>query len=188
MERPTEAAAGAEPAAQPDTMDSDIPGIIAPGPLIAFGALLLGLAFDRLHLPRVINQVPSTIRDVVALLLISWGLWYNLRANLIFWRANTPFLPWQPTRAVAANDIYARTRNPMYQGFFIIVLGIAVLFRIDGAVLMLIPAGLLLHYGVVLREERYLARKFGDSYRQYIAAVPRYGLAFPGFVKARSKP
>ena len=28
----------------------------------------------------------------------------------------------------------------MYQGFFLIVLGIAVVFRIDGAVLMLIPA------------------------------------------------
>jgi protein-S-isoprenylcysteine O-methyltransferase Ste14 len=120
--------------------------------------------------------------------LISWGLWYNLRANLIFWRTNTPFLPWQPTRVVAAVDIYARTRNPMYQGFFLIVLALAVVLRIDGAVLMLIPAAVLLHHGVVLREERYLIRKFGDSYRQYMAAVPRYGLAFPGFVKERSKP
>ena len=76
----------------------------------------------------------------------------------------------------------------MYQGFFIIVLGIAVVFRIDGAVLMLIPAALLLHYGVVLREERYLARRFGDSYRHYMSTVPRYGWAFPGFVKGRSKP
>src|SRR3954470_4042556 len=187
MERSTEPAAGAEPAAQPDLEHGDIPGIIAPGPLIAFGALLLGLAFDRLHLPRVINQVPSTIRDVLALLLISWGLWYNLRANLVFRRTNTPFLPWQPTRVVAAKDIYARTRNPMYQGFFLIVLAIAVVFRIDGAVLMLVPAALLLHYGVVLREERYLARRFGDSYQQYMSSVPRYGLAFPGFVKGRSK-
>jgi protein-S-isoprenylcysteine O-methyltransferase Ste14 len=188
MERATDAAGGAEPAGRPDVADDDIPGIIAPGPLIAFGALLLGLAFDRLNLPRVINQVPSTIRDVVALILVSWGLWYNLRANLVFRRTNTPFLPWQPSRVVAAKDIYARTRNPMYQGFFLIVLGIAVVFRIDGAVLMLIPAGLLLHYGVVLREERYLARRFGDSYRHYMSTVPRYGWAFPGFVKARSKP
>jgi protein-S-isoprenylcysteine O-methyltransferase Ste14 len=188
MEQSTKAAADAEPAAQPDIVDRDIPGIVMPGPAIAFNALLLGLAFDRLNLPRVINEVPSTIRDVVAFVLISWGLWYNLRANLVFRRTNTPFSPWQPTRAVAAKDIYARTRNPMYQGFFLIALGIAVVFRIDGAVLMLIPAGLLLHYGVVLREERYLARKFGDSYRQYMAAVPRYGWAFPGFVKGRSKP
>jgi protein-S-isoprenylcysteine O-methyltransferase Ste14 len=188
MERSTEAAAGAEPAAQPAIANNDNPGIIAPGPVIAFGALVLGFAFDQLHLSRVINQVPSLTRESVALSLVSWGLWYNVRANLVFWRTKTPFLPWQPTRAVAADDIYARTRNPMYQGFFLIVLGLAVVFRIDGAVLMLIPAGLLLHYGVVLREERYLTRKFGESYRQYMSAVPRYGFAFPGFVKARSKP
>jgi protein-S-isoprenylcysteine O-methyltransferase Ste14 len=188
MERSTQAAAGAEPAAHPLIEASDTPGIVAPGPLIAFGALVLGFAFDQLHLSRVINQVPSLTRETVALSLVSWGLWYNLRANLVFWRTKTPFLPWQPTRVVAASDIYARTRNPMYQGFFLIVLGLAVVFRIDGAVLMLIPGGLLLHYGVVLREERYLTRKFGDNYRQYMSAVPRYGWAFPGFVKARSKP
>ena len=78
MERSTEAVAGAPPAAQPTIVTSDNPGIIAPGPVIAFGALLLGLAFDQLHLSRVINQVPSLTRESVALSLVSWGLWYNL--------------------------------------------------------------------------------------------------------------
>ena len=31
---------------------------------------------------------------------------------------------------------------------------------------MLIPAAMLVHYGVVLREERYLKRRFGESYRR----------------------
>jgi hypothetical protein len=44
-----------------------------------------------------------------------------------------------------------------------------------GAVLLMIPALLLLHYGVVLREEQYLERKFGQVYRDYKARVPRYG-------------
>jgi protein-S-isoprenylcysteine O-methyltransferase Ste14 len=35
-----------------------------------------------------------------------------------------------------------------------------------------------LHYGVVKREERYLAGKFGAAYEQYCKAVPRYG--WPG--------
>ena len=43
---------------------------------------------------------------------------------------------------------------------------------------MLMPAAMLMHYGVVLREERYLAAKFGEDYRQYMTRVPRYG--WPG--------
>jgi protein-S-isoprenylcysteine O-methyltransferase Ste14 len=30
------------------------------------------------------------------------------------------------------------------------------------------------HYSVVLREEEYLERRFGDAYRRYKARVPRY--------------
>jgi protein-S-isoprenylcysteine O-methyltransferase Ste14 len=35
---------------------------------------------------------------------------------------------------------------------------------------------LVIHFGVVLREENYLTAKFGEAYRQYRANVPRYGL------------
>jgi protein-S-isoprenylcysteine O-methyltransferase Ste14 len=31
-----------------------------------------------------------------------------------------------------------------------------------------------MHFGVVLREERYLDRKFGDGYRAYRSRVRRY--------------
>jgi hypothetical protein len=39
---------------------------------------------------------------------------------------------------------------------------------------VLIPVFLILHSGVVLREEAYLERKFGDSYHSYKSAVYRY--------------
>ena len=38
-----------------------------------------------------------------------------------------------------------------------------------------VPAVLVLHYGVVLREERYLEAKFGAPYLAYKQSVPRYG-------------
>jgi protein-S-isoprenylcysteine O-methyltransferase Ste14 len=37
------------------------------------------------------------------------------------------------------------------------------------------PTRYVLHYGVVLREERYLERKFGEDYRRFKAEMPRYG-------------
>jgi protein-S-isoprenylcysteine O-methyltransferase Ste14 len=40
---------------------------------------------------------------------------------------------------------------------------------------LLVPAVLVTHHGVVLPEERYLEQKFGDRYRRYKTAVTRYG-------------
>jgi protein-S-isoprenylcysteine O-methyltransferase Ste14 len=41
-------------------------------------------------------------------------------------------------------------------------------------IVALIPLVMVMHNAVVLREERYLAEKFGESYRQYRAKVRRY--------------
>jgi protein-S-isoprenylcysteine O-methyltransferase Ste14 len=168
-------------AAAPAYTRVDVPTIIAPAPWIAFGALALGLAFDASRMFKVIGYVPLTIRGAVALVLITVGGWCILRASVTFHRAETPLQPWRPTRTIAAHDIYARTRNPMYQGFLILVLGLAVLLRSDWTVLFLMPAATLIHFGVVMREENYLERRFGDSYQQYKAAVPRYGWPFKIF-------
>jgi protein-S-isoprenylcysteine O-methyltransferase Ste14 len=157
---------------------ADVPSIIAPGPWIAFCALALGVILDSTDVFKVVGHLPPLIRIPAALALVSLGGWCILRANVTFHRIETPFQPWRPTRAIAAQDIYARTRNPMYQGFLILVLGLAVLLRSDWGVLMMMPAAMLIHHGVVMREESYLERRFGDAYRQYQAAVPRYGWPF----------
>jgi protein-S-isoprenylcysteine O-methyltransferase Ste14 len=54
------------------------------------------------------------------------------------------------------------------------MVGIAVAFALDWLVLLQIPAHLILHYGIIRREERYLEQKFGEEYRSYKARVPRY--------------
>jgi protein-S-isoprenylcysteine O-methyltransferase Ste14 len=163
-----------------------LPAIIAPGPWIAFGALALGLLFDRLHKFGALAQAPSWLRNILALVLIAYGGWMIFRANVVVRRTGAAFQPWRPTSAIAAVGIYARTRNPMYQGFLLVALGLAVVFRMDWSVLFLMPAAMLIHYGVVLREESYLTRHFGENYSAYMAQVPRYG--WPLIGQRRSNP
>jgi protein-S-isoprenylcysteine O-methyltransferase Ste14 len=160
---------------QPRLAGDDVPSIVAPGPWIAFAALAFGLGFDTLHAFSIFKYAPAWICNVAALLLIAIGGWHIGCAAAVFHRTATPFQPWRPARVVAAQGIYARMRNPVCQGLLMLVLGIAMLLRSEGSVLMLMPAVMVMHYGVVLREESYLERRFGETYRQYMALVPRYG-------------
>jgi protein-S-isoprenylcysteine O-methyltransferase Ste14 len=163
---------------QPRLARDDVPSIVAPSPWIAVAALAFGLGFDALHAFSIFKYAPALVCNIAALILIAIGGWHIVRAAAVFHRSATPFQRWRPARVIAAQGIYAHIRNPVCQGLLILVLGIAVLLRSEGSVLMLMPAAMIMHYGVVLREESYLERRFGDAYREYLAAVPRYGWRF----------
>ena len=90
-------------------------------------------------------------------------------------RLGTNVSPLRPTTALATNGVYEWTRNPLYTGGTAVMIGVAFIFALDWLVLLMAPALLILHFGVVHREEQYLEQKFGDSYREYKASVPRYG-------------
>lgn len=79
---------------------------------------------------------------------------------------------WQPKLFLASGP-YARTRNPMYVAELALWLGWAILL---GSVPVLCGATVL-GFGMsrlVPREERALEASYGDSYRRYVDAVPRW--------------
>ena len=154
---------------------SDHPGVIAWPPLIAVGALLAGVAGDWLKPFWFLARAGHPLRVAVAALMFALGCWIALRAKGVFDQKGTNVEPWKPATALATEGVYARSRNPMYVGTWIMAAAIAVAFASDWGLLLLIPAALVLHHGVVLREERYLAARFGEPYRDYLARVPRYG-------------
>jgi protein-S-isoprenylcysteine O-methyltransferase Ste14 len=154
----------------------DSPGVIALPPLIAFVTLILGLVLDRLiPIGAAGALLPRLWRIVVALVLCALAGWIVTRAYRAFERIGTNMDVRKPTLALATGDIYTKTRNPMYQALGLFLLALAVGLASDWTALLFVPWALLMHVGVVLREERYLERKFGDAYRRYQADVPRYG-------------
>lgn len=157
----------------------DHPGVIAPPPLIVAAALVVGLVLDWL-VPAYVLAVlfGVTTRMVAGVLLAATGLAMVVVAGHLFHRLGTNAFPWQPTLVLATHHIYGYLRNPMYVGMIMIAAGIAIALASDWTLALLVPAAIVLHRGVVMREERYLAAKFGEDYRQYLAKVPRYG--WPG--------
>ncbi len=156
--------------------ERDNPGVIVLPPVIPLAALLLGLLLDRI-VPGYFLHVFLTLseRIVIGGVLVAIGLALIVAGGHYFSIAKTNIPPYKPALHLVTEGLYAFVRNPMYVGFGFITAGLAVAFASDWTFVLMLPAAIVLHRGVVLREERYLEAKFGDAYRQYKARVPRYG-------------
>lgn len=153
-----------------DAHERDTAGVIAPPPLIYGAGLLIAMMLNIL-LP--VGEFPSSLRLLGLLLLVLSfipGPW----ALILMLRKGVNPEPNHPTSALVTTGIFRYTRNPIYMTFTLFVAGFGLLFSNLWALLLLILILIIIHYGVIVREERYLARKFGDNYRQYKASVRRW--------------
>jgi protein-S-isoprenylcysteine O-methyltransferase Ste14 len=85
--------------------------------------------------------------------------------------------PIDPPRKLVVRGLYRFTRNPMYNGVVAILLGEAWLFRSIPLLQYAVAVFVLFHLFVVFYEEPALQSRFGESYREYRAKVPRWGFA-----------
>jgi len=71
------------------------------------------------------------------------------------------------------NGLYRISRNPMYVAYFIYFLGCVLLTRSWGLLLLLITFQISVHW-IILSEERWCIREFGEEYIKYMNNVSRY--------------
>ena len=89
-------------------------------------------------------------------------------------RAGTNVRPDQPSLAIVTDGPFRFSRNPMYLATTGLYLGTTLLVNTPWPLVLLPPMLLILHWGVVRREERYLEAKFGEPYRAYKSRVRRW--------------
>lgn len=161
------------PPVPPTAAERDVAGVVAPPPLLFLGMFGLALGAERLWRP-VPTGVPRAARVALALALLGGAAAFLGGALRRFRAARTPPQPWRPTKRVVDTGVYRVTRNPMYVGMTLAYLALALAADSALALLSLPALVLLVWWGVIAREERYLERKFGDEYRAYQARVRRW--------------
>jgi protein-S-isoprenylcysteine O-methyltransferase Ste14 len=149
----------------------DIPGVIAPPPLVYLGGLGIGFLLEALlpggSFPGQIQYVLGGLFLVLGLGLLAW--WVSS-----FRRADTPMPPYQETTALVTDGPYRLTRNPAYLAFTLIYVAIAFLAEAPWVFLPLPLVLTVIDRGVVVREERYLERRFGRDYLSFNARTRRW--------------
>lgn len=82
--------------------------------------------------------------------------------------------PGDPPHQLVAHGPYRWVRNPLYLSGLAIVLGVALVSRSPTLLALALIASMAFHLFVVLVEEPRLERHYGESYRAYKRAVPRW--------------
>lgn len=149
----------------------DVPGVIARPPLIYLGSLLFGFGLEYLW-PA--SAIPNLVQYIAGAVLIALGVSILASAMRQFRKAGTNVQTWKPTTALVTNGFYRFSRNPIYVALSLIYAGIGIAADNLWALGLLVPVLVVIRYGVIAREERYLERKFGQEYLSYKASVRRW--------------
>ena len=138
--------------------------------------LLLGIAAwgaARL-LPDLSYTLPQ--RTLISACLALAGVVLNVLPKLAFQRAGTTVNPLRPqlSSQLVTSGVYRYTRNPMYLGQAVILLGWA-LYLHNAAALLAVPALMLYITRFQIQpEERHLSARFADAYAAFRTQVPRW--------------
>jgi len=103
-------------------------------------------------------------------LAVSIAAW----AVATFRRHGTQVDPLGKVSTIVSSGPYRVTRNPMYLSLMVLYCGGILAFHLAWSVALLPVVFLALHYGVIVREERYLRANFGEPYAEYCRQVRRW--------------
>ncbi len=141
-------------------------------PPVMLGVLvLLGFGLRALWpLPFLSPAVAVTVGPLVVVAAFA----------VFFWAAKTmrgggASIPTgEPTETIVTTGPYSYSRNPIYVAMVTLLVGIALLANSLWFLGLAALDACLLWWGVIAREEAYLERKFGASYKEYMSSVRRW--------------
>jgi protein-S-isoprenylcysteine O-methyltransferase Ste14 len=111
---------------------------------------------------------------VLGLLPLACGVVINLIADKAFHKADTTVKPFQESSSLITEGVFRYSRNPMYLGFLLILIGVALLFG-SLSPWIIIPLFVVLMEVVFIRvEERMLEEKFAQAWLVYKNKVRRW--------------
>lgn len=124
-----------------------------------------GIELSMTETPAYFQYVAVVI--LVAGLALAIPSLFNLGDDLKFG------LPEDGTTKLETGGLYAVSRNPLYAGFYLIVISSCVYVLHPANVLCAVVA-IAIHHRITLSEELYLLDEYGDEFNDYMSRVRRY--------------
>jgi len=140
-------------------------------PTYLWAAMLAMLAF---HFGLPVKRIISFPWNLLGLLSLVLGAALNVLADKDFRVLKTTVKPFQESAALVTGDVFRICRHPMYLGFVLILLGLAVLLgSLTPFIVVPIFAAVIDRVFIVV-EEQMLANRFGQAWLDYKSRVRRW--------------
>ncbi len=134
-------------------------------------AIVLMLVLHFLLPVYKIIPIPWNILGVVPLAL---GIALNWVADRAFHQVQTTVKPFEKSAALITTGAFRIARNPMYLGYVLILIGVAVIVRSLTPYAVVLIFAVLMDRVFIRGEEQMLEEKFGQDWLEYARAVRRW--------------
>jgi protein-S-isoprenylcysteine O-methyltransferase Ste14 len=140
-------------------------------PVVALIYIVVAIVFGRLvPLPL---QVPALVQNI-GLGLTFIGFLCGMGAFLEIRKARTTLDPHGSAKALVTSGIFHFTRNPIYLGFLLMVIGFPLNFGFYWGIIVAPLFVATMNLLVINKEEAYLEKKFKEQYTSYRSRVRRW--------------
>jgi len=150
---------------------NDHANVRIPPPILTL--LFIIIAFLLGRFVRLPFAVPPVVK-YIGFGLVVIGFLFGLAAALNFRRARTTLDPYHPVSSIVTSGVYGFSRNPIYLGFLLMVIGIPLNAGTYWGIILAPIFILLCNKLVIEHEEAYLEKRFGETYTSYKSRVRRW--------------
>jgi protein-S-isoprenylcysteine O-methyltransferase Ste14 len=152
--------------------------LLTPAGAVFFFGLIALFIFVALQVDKFLGfpeLFPTSLNIIVSAPILAIGLFLIIWSVLNFVRVKGTPVPFNPPPKLVTTGPYARVRNPMLTGMFVLLFGLGVLLRSISLVSIFTPLFILLNvWELKAVEERELERRLGKDYVEYKKRVPMF--------------
>ena len=134
-------------------------------------SIIMMLAF---HFVLPITKIMPSPWNIFGLVPLIVGIVVAVSADNMFHRVNTTVNPFAESTALVIQGVFHFSRNPMYLGFALVLIGVAILLGSLTPYIVVIVFLWLMNKVFIETEEHMLEEKFGETYLAYKQRVRRW--------------
>lgn len=151
----------------------DNAGVYIPPPLLYIAIFFLAIFMQKM-IPINKDFFFTTTAKIIGVLIILISLFFSFPAILQFFKTKNTLITIKPANSLQTTRIYSISRNPMYISLLLVYTGLSFIIGNWWNLILLPVLFLIIQEYVIKREEKYLDRRFGQSYLDYKTKVRRW--------------